>query len=401
MVKSGKISYKSHEPGTWEDVQRNMEKGVTIAMHNLQNRHGPIHQLCAELEDELEIFLGANSYLTPGGSIGFDPHWDWHDILVIQLEGSKTWTVCEQRDVDIYRFRNGVIDGIFPPGEDFGVCTEYVFQPGDIFYAPLGTIHYAKANKEDTKNTQQYSMHLTLSLGRQQFTWGQFLQDVAESDTRFYSSKLSSIVASNKKLQKQIPITSLHTVARSLDNSDLPSSFLVDLQVQAVDLVTQELTTTPRLQSFLLSQLEETKTVFKETIDLFRYKMVMGRLKGTASCPTSKVLEDYDSLFFQRRSNQRIMLEEFEDNVVLVTGSAEDEQHLFPIRWRKGLRWALGASVEESHGSFFTVQELMLKGDLYHVDAIEMLKHLLNGCLLEWRRENGSQGEQEGSCAAT
>ena len=65
-------------------MQENLKEGATVVMHDLQQRHVPIHDLCAELEDELEVFLNANSYLTPGGSIGFDPHYDWHDILVLE-----------------------------------------------------------------------------------------------------------------------------------------------------------------------------------------------------------------------------------------------------------------------------------------------------------------------------
>ena len=356
-------------------------------MNALQDRHEPIQVLAAELEDELEVFLGANSYLTPAGSMGFDPHFDWHDILVMQLEGTKTWTICEQRAVDIhYQFRKGGgrRPGVFKHGEDFGNCTEYTFRPGDLFYAPLGTIHYAEADAQDANSTDQYSMHLTLSLIRQQFTWGLFLQDMAETQTQYYSSRLSSLVSSNKQLQTQVPMASLHEIGYSIDNADLSPGFLSSLRGHAQVLVTEELNSIPQLKSLLLSLLDESNNVFEDTVGLYRHKMVMGRLKEKHRCPSKKDMQELSQLSYRRFPHQRMMLEELDFGFVMVTGAKDDEQHLFPLRWRAGLRYAYTG---RSQGRVFTIQDIVGGTDMSHAEVMEMVTELMNTCLLDWQQD--------------
>ena len=47
----------------------------------------------AALEARLGCLVGANSYLTPGGSRGLAPHWDDVEVFVLQVEGAKAWKV--------------------------------------------------------------------------------------------------------------------------------------------------------------------------------------------------------------------------------------------------------------------------------------------------------------------
>ena len=381
-------------------MQENLNEGATVVMHDLQQRHVPIHDLCAELEDELEVFLNANSYLTPAGSIGFDPHYDWHDILVLQLEGTKTWTVCEQRNVDIYEYRNGGGTRIFPHGEDFGNCSQYLFRPGDIFYAPFGTIHYAKATAQDNNvdNPENYSMHLTLSLIRQQFTWGQFLQDIVESRADRFSAQFSAFVATSKSLQTQIPKSSLHDIAYSLDNSDLPPGLMEKIRHQVKSIVNEELSSNDLLRTQLLKLLERSNDDgFEETVDLYRHKMVLGRLRETRGCPSGK--GDVDKASFRRIPHQRMLLAEVDDyGAIIVTGETEEEQIVFPLRWKNGLRFALG--LRGAGMQFFTAEDLALKANMKHGDAVKLIQKLIDSCLLELRHSPATSPAEQESCAA-
>lgn len=402
IVKDGKVYYEASEPGTWKDVQMSLIEGATVVMHNLQFRHDPIHRLCAELEDELEIFLGANSYLTPAGSTGFDPHYDWHDILVLQLEGTKTWTVCEQRGVNIYKHRQGMSRQVLQRGGDFGNCTELVFRPGDLFYAPLGTIHYAKANEQnetEKNNPESYSMHLTLSLIRQQFTWGQFLTDVLESQTRDFSARLSLVIASNKKLQAQIPISLLHEIAYSLGNEDLPPDFIEKLRGKAKLIVQDELSSSGQLGTTLKTLLDSSNDVFEETVHLFRFKMVMGRLKEKFRCPSKNYPGDLRTLSFRRLPHQRMMLQE-DDHVgsIIVTGETKEDLIVLPLRWSDGIRYALGTL--GAGGKYFTAQDLVVNAKMKDGEAIKMIQELLNACLLDWSIKDASSPPQDESCVA-
>ena len=148
--------------------------GASLVLNHLHHRHAPIYHLCQALEEQLYSFASANSYLSPGGSRGYQPHYDGHDILVLHLEGEKTWTVCNDiHSVDMHQRKLNGGKGIFKMGDDFGECTEIIFKPGDVLYAPMGTIHYAEAVNSQQRNfPQEYSLHLTISLDRQNFSWG-------------------------------------------------------------------------------------------------------------------------------------------------------------------------------------------------------------------------------------
>ena len=67
------------------------EAGSTIILNHLHRRHPPLANLCAALELEFSAPFQTNVYLTPARAQGFHPHFDTHDVLVLQLAGSKRW----------------------------------------------------------------------------------------------------------------------------------------------------------------------------------------------------------------------------------------------------------------------------------------------------------------------
>ena len=77
VVKDGQHILYPSELATWRQIQSNLDQGYTIVLNGLHNRHPPISQLCAGLEEQLGAFVQANVYWTPAGSTGFDPHYDW------------------------------------------------------------------------------------------------------------------------------------------------------------------------------------------------------------------------------------------------------------------------------------------------------------------------------------
>ena len=50
-------------------------------------------ELCARIEGELDHVVHANAYLTPGNTAGFSPLYDKHEVLVLQIFGSKHWRI--------------------------------------------------------------------------------------------------------------------------------------------------------------------------------------------------------------------------------------------------------------------------------------------------------------------
>jgi len=127
--------------------------GATIVLNSLHRWWPPLGDFCAELERELGHPVQANAYLTPAGSAGFAPHHDTHDVLVLQVEGSKHWTVREPLvDAPLERHRSDHEAAAAQP-----VLFDGVLEPGDALYLPRGFVHSAAAQAEA-------SLHLTIGI---------------------------------------------------------------------------------------------------------------------------------------------------------------------------------------------------------------------------------------------
>ena len=53
----------------------------------------PISQLAESLEKTFHEEVGVNAYFSCGTTHGYPPHWDLHDVFVLQVAGRKDWTV--------------------------------------------------------------------------------------------------------------------------------------------------------------------------------------------------------------------------------------------------------------------------------------------------------------------
>src|SRR5207248_1065825 len=70
-------------------------RGATIRLRGVQRRWAPLQALCRSLEGPLGATALANLYWTPPGSQALAAHWDGHDVLVLQIAGSKRWQVYD------------------------------------------------------------------------------------------------------------------------------------------------------------------------------------------------------------------------------------------------------------------------------------------------------------------
>ncbi len=107
--------------------------GATLVLQGLQRTSPALTQCCRSLERATSHPVQANAYLTPAGAAGLKRHSDDHDVLVLQVIGSKEWQV-----------------------EDLGPT---VTRAGDVLYMPAGTPHEATAQ-------DGVSLHVTLGLLR-------------------------------------------------------------------------------------------------------------------------------------------------------------------------------------------------------------------------------------------
>jgi ribosomal protein L16 Arg81 hydroxylase len=71
-------------------------QGETIIVNGLHEEWPPLRELCRTLAAKFSGAFQVNVYLTPGGSRGLRPHYDTHDVFVLQIHGTKQWQLFDQ-----------------------------------------------------------------------------------------------------------------------------------------------------------------------------------------------------------------------------------------------------------------------------------------------------------------
>ncbi len=126
--------------------------GATIILAGLQDRLPQLARYCRAVEAVMSARVQANIYMTPPGNMGLHPHYDSHDVLVLQIAGSKEWRIYGT-PVEL-----PLPDQGFERGMDVGEEVDrFVLHPGDTLYVPRGLAHVAVA-------TDETSLHITTGL---------------------------------------------------------------------------------------------------------------------------------------------------------------------------------------------------------------------------------------------
>jgi ribosomal protein L16 Arg81 hydroxylase len=150
-----------------DQVFRLHEAGGTIILNHLHRRHPPLASLCAALELEFSAPFQTNIYLTLARAQGFHPHFDTHDVLVLQIAGSKRWQLY---GTPVALALKG--HGDYARQDDPGlVSEEFELRAGDTLYVPRGLVHEAIS-------TDESSLHITV--GILSWTWFDFLLEAVE-----------------------------------------------------------------------------------------------------------------------------------------------------------------------------------------------------------------------------
>jgi lysine-specific demethylase/histidyl-hydroxylase NO66 len=126
--------------------------GYTIVLNGIERYVRAIAWLSHSIEVELNFPTRVNAYVTPPKSTGFVPHYDPHDVLILQIQGSKTWHVSNA-DVAPHEMqrREGVAAAGIPLPFDLRL------EAGDVLYLPRGRFHVAETHLEP-------SVHLTVGI---------------------------------------------------------------------------------------------------------------------------------------------------------------------------------------------------------------------------------------------
>ena len=147
-------------------------RGATLVLNALEKVWPPCRDLAREVEGAIGIYTSMNMYFTPPHSRGFDPHFDYEDVFIIQVNGRKKWRVWEP-DEAVGQQRLPLNDARSKPGKSAVPTTEpkaVLLEPGDVLYIPRGWPHVAETEGESP------SIHITMTLHVQDFTWESLLR---------------------------------------------------------------------------------------------------------------------------------------------------------------------------------------------------------------------------------
>ncbi len=147
--------------------------GDTVVLPGLHHTNPHLARLANNLALALDHPVQVNAYLSPSNARGLDLHFDFHDVFVVQLGGSKRWRVWTPltRTTDPVRGRHSIaaprFDELDDPLLDITMCA------GDCLYLPRGYPHAAET-------IDQHSDHLTIGLVA--VTWQRVLRRAIDAE---------------------------------------------------------------------------------------------------------------------------------------------------------------------------------------------------------------------------
>ncbi|KAA2215803.1 JmjC domain-containing protein [Maribacter flavus] len=134
-------------------IEPHFANGGSLVFNNVHLFHPSINILKEIFNHSINCALtGVNAYITPRNNKGFNIHYDNHDVVIIQLEGSKLWKIYKPKEPLPLESE---IPKSNPPREDIIFDSE--IKKGDVLYIPRGFPHEASSVKTN-------SHHITIGL---------------------------------------------------------------------------------------------------------------------------------------------------------------------------------------------------------------------------------------------
>ncbi|VAW11846.1 hypothetical protein MNBD_BACTEROID03-1903 [hydrothermal vent metagenome] len=127
--------------------------GYTIVINEIERFWKPLRNLCQNIQGSFSHKTVANMYLTPKNQKALMPHYDTHDVYVLQIHGKKHWKLY---DAD---YQTPILNSFQPifQREQLKNEKEITLHAGDLMYIPRGIPHEAVT-------TDESSLHLTIGV---------------------------------------------------------------------------------------------------------------------------------------------------------------------------------------------------------------------------------------------
>ena len=142
--KSGKYSS--------EKINALCREGATLILNTVNLLDNKLKHLISRLSAEFGERAQVNVYASWKNTQGFNAHFDTHEVIILQIEGSKEWDLYEDHPTQYPKLEH---HDSFDPQQM--TPTKFTLNKGDLLYIPRGIWHSAITVDEP-------SLHLTIGL---------------------------------------------------------------------------------------------------------------------------------------------------------------------------------------------------------------------------------------------
>ncbi len=125
--------------------------GYTIVMNEMDLFWNPLKSLCRSISNSTSCPTNAKMFFSPKDSQGLFPHFDTHDVYILQIHGKKYWTLY---DAPVETPMTASQQMVFQK-EQLSNPKVKTLEAGDMMYIPRGVPHEAFTSDES-------SLHITI-----------------------------------------------------------------------------------------------------------------------------------------------------------------------------------------------------------------------------------------------
>lgn len=181
--------------------------GYSIIVNEIQLFWDPIKSFIQNMRLFMSHNVIGNMYLTPANEKALSPHYDAHDVFVLQVSGEKNWILYDDEN-----FKTPLLKSFQPifQREYLTGAREITLKAGDMMYIPRGVPHEAYTTNES-------SLHITLGVYSTQ--WIDLI-----------TKSLLHLSQNHIELRKALPIGFLNTDHTNLTSLEVESNLKNILQ---------------------------------------------------------------------------------------------------------------------------------------------------------------------------
>lgn len=129
-------------------LQEALARGSSLVLNDICGLSTGIMEIREELAKITGGKIDCNLYFSQKDHQAFPIHYDVHDVIAFQIEGTKHWQVFEQAipfPINHPAFKNR--KQMNPEASKKSPLLDFEFEPGDILYIPSGYFHHATSRK--------------------------------------------------------------------------------------------------------------------------------------------------------------------------------------------------------------------------------------------------------------